>query len=49
LHGGRWQEAVWDMGLIANQMTVFKLRDRVTIDFVLQRLGLSQLKSPVEV
>jgi predicted transport protein len=42
-------EAVWDTGLFANQMTVCKLRDQVTIDFVLQHLGLSQLKSPVEV
>ena len=42
------EEAVWDTGLFANQMTVCKLRDQATIDCVLQHLGLLQLESPVE-
>jgi len=33
------EEAVWDTGLFANQMTVCKLRDQATIDFVLRHLG----------
>jgi uncharacterized protein with ParB-like and HNH nuclease domain/predicted transport protein len=41
------EEAVWDTGLFANQMTVCKLRDQVTIDFVLERLGLAHAQSPV--
>ena len=41
------EEAVWEAGLFANQMTVCKLRDQLTIDFVLERLGLAQAQSPV--
>jgi hypothetical protein len=41
------EEAVWEAGLFANQMTVCKLRDQVTIDFVLERLGLAHAQSAV--
>jgi hypothetical protein len=41
------EEAVWEAGLFANQMTVCKLRDQVTIDFVLERLGLAHAQSSV--
>jgi hypothetical protein len=34
------EQAVWEPGLFANQMTVCKLRDQTTIDFVLELLGL---------
>ena len=41
------EEAVWEAGLFANQMTVCKLRDQATIDFVLERLGLAHAQSSV--